>query len=252
MVGRARAGAAAGAGARASRPLIDLLAILAAVAASVALAYLLTGSAVLALAFGAGLVALGLMAFVGARYRAPASTLAQGPEIDWAITLAALEQAGLAVAITDRANRLVCASAAYREWFDTAAPPRLDLGEAASDVLAHLARTAWREGTSGEPQAMADNAQVWSIDARTAGSAEDYLVWLFTPVHPVEAVETIDAQVTGPLGRMLGQAGIAAALVGPGGTIRAANPAFALGAGGDEAAELAGRGLRGPAAYRRA
>ena len=38
-------------------------------------------------------------------------------------------------AITDRANRLICASSAFQEWFGTSAPPRLAVDDGSADLL---------------------------------------------------------------------------------------------------------------------
>src|SRR5205085_247167 len=84
-----------------------------------------------------------------------------------------IEQPGLAIAITDRANRLVCANAAYEAAFGSAnAPPRIGADEAAAEGLTAAARTAWRDGASGEVTVAGEHQQ-WTASACRAGRADD-------------------------------------------------------------------------------
>ncbi len=224
-----------------SRVLVDGLAVAAAVLASIAAIQFASGSAVVTLAYAGGLTVLGLIVFAAARFVAMPGAQAEAAPPDWSVTVAAIEQPGLALAITDRANRLVCANAAYEVWFGSGhAPPRLPVDGASAEVLARIARNAWRDGNSGEVMTIADEQQSWTAEAARAGRAEDYLVWRFSPVLRSEPLVAITRQVTGPFGRMLGASGIAAAVVGPDGAVRAANPAFARRAGGDELASMVG------------
>ena len=225
-----------------SRRLVDTLAVAAAVLASVALIQFATQDGTVTLAFAGGLTVHGLIAFTAARYRAlPADV--QGPgSPDWSVTVAAIEQPGQAVAITDRANRLVCANAAYELWFGSGhAPPRLPVDGASADLLTRIARTAWRDGNSGEVVTIADEDHSWTAEAQRAGRAEDHLVWRFGPVLRDEPVIAIGKYMTGAFGRMLADAGIGTALVGADGTVRAANPGFARRASGDERASMVGQ-----------
>jgi len=138
-------------GAERSRSLVDTLAVAAAVLASVAMIQLVTDSLPVTLAYAGGLVVLGLIAFATARRRPAGAAAAEREPPDWSVTVAAIEQPGLAVAITDRANRLLCANAAFELWFGSAhAPPRLPVDGASADQLARAARAAWREGEAEE------------------------------------------------------------------------------------------------------
>src|SRR3546814_15689807 len=68
----------------------------------------------------------------------------------WSVTVAAIEQPGESIAITDRANRLVCANSTYLKRFGIAnAPPNLLLTQKAVEALTRIARTAWRESKAG-------------------------------------------------------------------------------------------------------
>ena len=70
---------------------------------------------------------------------------------DWSVTVAAIEREDCAIAITDRAGRLVCANRRYDEWFGAGhAPPRLPVDAASLERLANAARTGWRDG-KGRP-----------------------------------------------------------------------------------------------------
>jgi len=219
----------------------DSLAVAAAALASIALVQTATGSLAVTLSFAGGLVVLSLIAFAAARGN-PAARPAEVPGMpDWSVTVAAIEQPGIAVAITDRANRLVCANAAFELWFGSShAPPRLPVDGASADALARAARTAWREG-EGANASIADEENGWTAEVVRAGRGEDYLVWRFAPVTRHEPLNAIGRYVTGIFGKILSAAGIEVALVGPDGAIRAASTGFARRAAGDEQASMAGQ-----------
>ena len=219
-----------------------VIAIAVALVASLVLVQFVTGSLAVTAAFAGGVVVLGLVALAAGRLRrAPAAATEREP--DWSVTLAAIEQPDIAVAITDRANRLVCANSAYREWFGLAsAPPRLEVDDIATDTLARIARAAWREGGGGvgggsgggggrSEARIAAGERVFAVEARRAGPSEDYLVWRLTPGRAAEAAGSLGAMLAGELGTILDEAGMAAALVGPEGEIQACNAALARGAG---------------------
>ncbi|MES2698048.1 MAG: response regulator [Pseudomonadota bacterium] len=224
-----------------SRHVVDTLAVVAAILASVALIQYATDSSTVTMAFAGGLTVLGLVSFVAARYasRLPADADAGTP--DWSVTVAAIEHPGEAVAITDRANRLVCANAAYELWFGSGyAPPRLPVDGTSAEVLARVARLAWRDGNGGEVVTVSDEEHNWTAEASRAGRSDDYLVWRFTPILRGEPVMAVSRALGGPLGRMVDAAGLAVALVGPDGAIRAVNPALARRASGDAHASMVG------------
>ena len=228
-----------------SRSLTDAIAIAAAVLASVVLVQFATDNAIVTLAYAGGVVVLALAAFMAGRHRQPRADRIEASAPDWAVTVAAIEQPGLAIAITDRANRLVCANAAYEMWFGSSnPPPRLPVDGTSSDLLARLARNAWRDG-SGEGVAVADEERSWTAEATRAGRGDDYLVWRFAPVQRAEPLAGVGKYVTGTWGRMLSAAGISVALVSADGMVRAANSLLARRASGDDSASLAGQELVG-------
>ncbi|VVT12774.1 hybrid sensor histidine kinase/response regulator [Erythrobacter sp. EC-HK427] len=224
-----------------SRRLVDGLAVAAAVLASVALIHYAAQSATVTLAFTGGLVVLGLVAFVAGRIPAQAPGDAVGDIPDWSVTVAAIERPDLAIAITDRANRLVCANAAFEVWFGSRnGPPSLPVDGTSSERLTRLVRAAWRDG-KGEAVTIADEDKSWTADAVRAGRAEDYLIWRIAPVIREDPFAAIGTQIGGLLGKVLGAAGIAAAVVAPDGVIKAGNPALARRAFGDETARMSGQ-----------
>ncbi len=219
----------------------DTLVIAAAALVSAALVQFATSSLAVTVAYAGGLVVLGLVAFTAARNNRGSREVEAQAMPDWSVTVTAIEQAGIAVAITDRANRLVCANAAFELWFGSShAPPRLPVDGASLDALDRAARAAWRDGESAR-ETIADEANAWTAEVLRAGRAEDYLVWRFAPITRTEPLQAIGKYVTGIFGRILSGAGIEVALVGPDGAIRASSPGFARRSMGDEHASMAGQ-----------
>lgn len=221
--------------------MVDGLAVAAAVLASVALIQFAAGSITVTLAYTGGLVVLGLIAFVAGRTPASNPVTQSTGVPDWAVTVAAIELPDLAIAITDRANRLVCANSAFELWFGSSnGPPRLPVDGASADQLARLARASWRDGKA-EPVTIADEHRSWTASAVRAGRGDDYMIWRFSPVVRSEPIAKIGKHISGLFGRVLGAAGIAVALVSPDGTVRAGNQALARRAFGDETARMTGQ-----------
>ena len=208
---------------------------------SALLVQVVAASLALTLVYLGGLVVLALTAFL--LTRSPAiQQLASGEALpDWTVTLAAIEQPNMALAITDRANRLVCANSVFDQWFGSAhAPPRLPVGDAGVDILSLLARAAWRDG-AGEPSSISDGQQTWSAQVQRAGRGDDYLVWQFTSLTASDPFRATGEHLSGQWGQVLGAAGIAVALVSPEGTVLGVNPLMARRACGDDRASMAGQ-----------
>ncbi len=225
-----------------SSPLTDSLAVAAAVLASIALIQFATDNLTATLAFAGGLVVLGLIAFAAGRARVAPERLAEPEVPDWSVTVAAIEREDMAVAITDRANRLVCANSTFELWFGSgSAPPRLPVDGASGEKLVRLARNAWRDGKGGDAVIIADEDKSWEADAVRVGRGDDYLVWRFAPQVRSNPLAGIGSHITGLFGSVLGAAGISVALVSPDGIVRAANPVLARRALGDEKASMSGQ-----------
>ena len=218
-----------------------------AVIASLAALWMLSADAVLVLSYGAGLVVLALVAFGVERLRA--TPLEQIETVaDWSVTLAAMEIPGHAMAVTDRANRLVCANTSFVEMFDaTKAPPAMPGSRAASEILVGVAREAWRDGASSaqeielnskDPE---ESSALWNVSAKRSGQSDDYLIWRFQRVVAPLAAELVQYDVAGPFGAMLSRAGIEAAVTTPDGLVRNVSAGFAERAAGDANATLAGQ-----------
>ena len=212
---------------------------------SAAVLFLATFDWVLTAAYFAGLVVLllGALAFERMGRRPEASELAAP---DWSVTVAAIEGSakgtGEAIAITDRANRLVCANSAFIAAFgEESAPPALPLERPALEALSRTARDAWRDGHALLDALDGGAKGAWALSVARAGRGEDHLIWRFVRQIEVSRSALVDIDLSGPLGAMLSRAGIEAAVTGPDGMIRAVSAGFAERAAGDSTATLAGK-----------
>ncbi len=218
----------------------ERLALGAAMAASLALVWFATGELLILAAFAGGLLALGGLAWVIGK-PAPVQQQVEFALPDWSVTIAAIDRPDCAVAITDRAGRLVCANRAFETWFTTAhAPPRLPVDNASLERLAKAGRSGWRDG-QGRADLIENESGRWSAEAQRAGRGDDYLVWTISPLANPDPVAELVPHLDGKLGRALAAAGMAAAIVDPDGKIRAASSGFAARATGDPAALLTGQ-----------
>ncbi len=211
-----------------------------ALAASLGLLWYVTRQPLVVAGFAAGVVVLGALA--GALVRRPAAT-AEAPLSlpDWSVTVTAIDREDAAIAVTDRAGRLVCANSLYDEAFGLAhAPPRLPADDASLERMAKAARSAWRDG-SGRADLVEGADRRWRGEAVRSGRGEDYLVWRFFPIASADPLVEVRRMLEGKPGRALDQAGFAAALVDAQGAILAASAGFARRATGDPLAQLAGR-----------
>ncbi len=214
---------------------------------SVGLVFTITSDLTLTAVFGLGTVVLlgGVFAFERAR-AVPIESATSAP--DWSVTVAAIEGEGVprdvAVVITDRANRMVCANSAYVEAFGVAsAPPQIALERDGLEALSKIARDAWRDGFASLERlpGLAPDDRDWSVRALRAGRGEDHLIWRFSllAVEKESRLEALD--LTGPYGEMLSRAGIETVITSADGTIRSVSAGFAERAAGDSSATLAGQ-----------
>ena len=218
----------------------EVAALAVALLASLALVWFATGQPLVAAGFAGGVLALGALA--GMALRPEPETRETGFALpDWSVTVAAIARDDTAVAVTDRANRLVCANGLFEAWFGTdVAPPRLAVDAASLERLSRAARSAWRDGR-GRADLIEDGERRWQAEAERAGRAEDFLVWRIAEIRAPDMMADLVRALDGKVGRALSQAGMAAAVVDPDGLIRANSAGFARRATGDPLAALAGR-----------
>ena len=216
-------------------------ALAAAVLASVLVVWLAAGSAVIAAAYAGGVTVLVLaLAFSQRLGRGAGADEAEMP--DWTVTAAAIDNPRRAIAVTDRANRMVCANATYQRWFASVAPPsELGFGGASGEGLALAARTAWRDGTGEAPKLVRDGEdRSFSLVVDRAGRGEDYLVWHFAEIVVERTYDGLSQRLSGPMGRMMSRSGLEFAFVGPDGIVMGHTPGLADRASGDAKASLVG------------
>jgi two-component system cell cycle sensor histidine kinase/response regulator CckA len=223
----------------------DLLIVGLALAFSALLVGVVTRDAIVISAYVAAIVAFAGMAWMISRNR-PQQAEQEFAQPDWSVTVAAIDQPDMAIAVTDRAGRLTCANASYESWFGTGhVPPRLPVDEPSQERLAEMIRKAWRDGSAtGEASGSGDGGDgsgPWRIEVRRSGRGDDFLVWRIARIRSVDLVAELVVQLDGKLGKGLARAGIAAALVDPDGLIRAASTGFAQRAAGDALVDMTGQ-----------
>ncbi|MCW1382921.1 response regulator [Novosphingobium sp. KCTC 2891] len=220
-------------------PLREVLAVAAGVAVSAGLLWAVSREPLVVLAFVAGMALLAVLLHLLLRLR-PEVELPDFAVPDWSVTHAAIDRPDEAVAITDRAGRLVCANGRFGEWFGASAvPPRLPVDPVDADVVENAGRAAWRDGRA-HAAGVAAGQNLLRLDVHRAGRGENYLVWRFVPVAEHNILAEVAGHVGGKTGRALAREGIQTAMVAPDGQVLAANAAFALRAAGSEASDLVG------------
>ncbi len=220
---------------RALLPMLGIAAIGCAV-----LVYMAVRSFALAGGFAATLLAVAVLGVWFARLF-PRQAVDIDAVPDWTVARAAADASSMAIAVTDRSGRLVCASDLYGEWFPGyPTPPGLPLDGGDAEKLTGAGRSAWRDGQA-RATALARGALRIDVDITRTGRAEDYLLWRFTPVKQANILDDVHRLLTGDAGRQLAEAGIMAVMIGGEGRIRAANAAFLLRGAGRIDANITGR-----------
>lgn len=165
--------------------------------------------------------------------------------LDWTVTRAAAEAAGLAIAITDRTGRIVCASDQYGEWFP-GYPTPVDVKVSTRDQerLAEAGRAAWRDGNA-EVRDVQRGSLHLDVEVLRTGRGDDFLLWRFLTVRQASILDDYLRVVEGEAGAQISKAGIMCAMIGGEGRLRAANPAFILRATGRSDTNIVGRDLAG-------
>ncbi|MEO7170175.1 MAG: response regulator [Sphingomonas sp.] len=166
---------------------------------------------------------------------------AESVEPDWSVARTLAASSPEAVAITDRAGRLVCANDRYEALFaGFPTPPALPVDEAGIDLLGAAGRTAWRDGAASVARLLVRGTPL-RAEIERAGADDDLLVWRFRGVEALDLAATVEGVIGGPTGDRLAAAGIMAALIAPDGRIRAANRVLRARAMGHEEGAVAGR-----------
>jgi two-component system cell cycle sensor histidine kinase/response regulator CckA len=216
-----------------ARSQLDWVLVAAALVASLGLVWLVTRQPLVVTGFAGGTLLLAALGRVTAARHKPLAP-PDLAEPDWSVTVVAIARPDCAVAVTDRAGRLVCANAAFESWFGTEqAPPRLRVEPASQELLTSAARTAWRDGL-GRAEGIQRSGHEhdehagsdWIVEAERAGRGEDFLIWRLTPQAVIDPVAELLRLLDGKLGRLFAAAGFAAAIVDPDGLIRIASAAF--------------------------
>lgn len=199
----------------------------------------IVGNAPLAAGFAAAVMALAALIALARHVFPPAS--AERVEFDWSLVREAAEESDLAVAVTDRAGRLVCANSRHESWFGgPLAPPGIGLDEAGQAALAAAGKSAWRDGRATARDLRRD-LQTFDAEVVRGGRTEDHLIWRFRKSLTEDLVAEARRLIAGEAGRRLGEAGMMAVLISAEGWILAATPGFAARAGGRTDSPMEGR-----------
>jgi len=200
----------------------------------------LVGDPVLAGGFGATVIGGGVLIWY-ARRLFPASEQDMTIVTDWTVTRASAQAAGLAIAVTDRTGRIVCASDQYGEWFaGYPVPPEIKVSPRDQERLTQAARTAWRDGEAAVAGITRDKLPL-DVQVVRTGRVDDYLLWRFASVRATSVMDDYLGIIEGEAGRQISEAGVMCAMIGAEGRIRAANLAFTLRATGRADSNIIGR-----------
>jgi two-component system, cell cycle sensor histidine kinase and response regulator CckA len=211
----------------------------AAILISAAIIYLATRNLMLMGCFAAAQISMWAIVEYFRR-SAPADTTAQILPPDWSILRMTADLANAAVAVNDRAGRLVCANANYTSWFQgTRAPSDVSIDEAGKEILVRLTRTAWRDGEANF-EALREGDAEYRVKALRTGAGDEYLLWWFVPIQRRD-IETRAAElITGRIGYAMAKAGLMAVTISAEGRLRTANAAFAMRATGSDNGNIIG------------
>jgi len=160
---------------------------------------------------------------------------------DWSITHAATQMSHAAIAISDRAGRLVCANDHYTIAFPgLKAPPDLGVDDVNRALLVAAGRAAWRDG-SADIAMIVQEGRTFSVKVARAGMADEYLMWHLAAVEEIAIERRAIEVITGRIGRAMSSSGVMAVAVSADGAVRAANAAFTLRATGTDMEPILGQ-----------
>jgi two-component system cell cycle sensor histidine kinase/response regulator CckA len=144
-------------------------------------------------------------------------------DFDWALVREAADNGNVAVAVTDRMGRLVCANALHESWFSgPTAPPALGLSDADTAALTQAGRVAWRDGRF-LLRGLRRDLMTFDAEVMRGGRNEDHLVWRFNAANAIDLAAEAKRLIEGPAGVRIGEAGIMAVMIGAEGRVRSAS-----------------------------
>ncbi|MES2753357.1 MAG: response regulator [Pseudomonadota bacterium] len=198
-----------------------------------------TRSPLIAAGFVAAALVIGGAVWLFRKLQPATTTPAEA--VDWGVARALAQASPDAVAVTDRAGRLVCANDAWETLFGGfPTPPALPVDEKGSDLLSAAGRAAWRDGAADIARLLVRGLPIAARIER-AGEGEDLLVWRFASGGEGGVGAQVETLLGGTTGDRLGHAGVMAATVAPDGRIRAANRSFRARAMGQSDSAVEGR-----------
>jgi two-component system cell cycle sensor histidine kinase/response regulator CckA len=140
------------------------------------LIFVALGDWIIAAGFAAAILGMAALGYA-LRPGEPAAVMTRESPPDWSITRAAANASGLAIAVTDHAGKLVCASDLYGEWFTGwPAPSALPFGAEQITALVQAGRVAARDG-EGRCDGLVQGATTLEVHVTRTGRADDYLLW---------------------------------------------------------------------------
>jgi two-component system, cell cycle sensor histidine kinase and response regulator CckA len=164
---------------------------------------------------------------------------------DWTVTRVAAATTDSAIAIVDRAGRLVCASDQYGEWFPGfPSPPDLKLTQRDTARMVEAGKAAWRDGDAHVEGVQRGNLLL-DVHVLRTGRADDYLLWRFLPLQRASVMDDFLRVIEDESGQRFAEAGVMTVLIGGEGRIRAANAAFVARATGRADMNIIGRDFTG-------
>ncbi|GLR48765.1 hybrid sensor histidine kinase/response regulator [Sphingomonas astaxanthinifaciens] len=203
-----------------------LLPLLAALAlASVVVIALAARQPVIAILFGIGVAAAGLIAW---RRRVPDALDQPVAEVapDYSLVSEGLGLCADPAALTDAEGRLLAVNAGYRERFPgLPAPGEIDLDADTRLALEAARDLAWRDG-EGCAAGLATADGPVAVEIRRVGAARDRLLWRF-PRPRRSPLLVLVKRLQGVEGEVLGEAGVLGAVIDGDGRVIAANGLFA-------------------------
>ncbi|KQN71011.1 response regulator [Sphingomonas sp. Leaf62] len=217
-------------------PVLPLITALAAGVVAGAIVLWMIGSVAVAAGFAAAAVVLAGVAQAVLHWtdtREPVE-----PSVDWSLVQAIAATCPLALAVTDRAGRLVSANDRFATMFGGYPTPPGVLGDGVdANTLAGAARSAWRDGEARATVRQGDAP----LNVTISRAGDNMLVWQFEGGQVIAEAMTMRTMIAGTAGDRLGVAGVMLALLSPDGRIRAANRVFRARAVGNEEAAIEGR-----------